>query len=192
MPRRTPILLFVAILAAVLQSCSSIPAIEDRFSQATATTWRVAGDTMVFERTEARFSRSARDYVYLGPVAVNRRGSYEYLLWVGVGSTIDRGFLAPEAALPDVITLVVNDEPMQLTVADWSDYATGLESETPYDPPVTVQRHLVARVTRDQIVLFNSRGIDRLIVHTLDGNSLEFGRWGERIGWQAFVDTSPQ
>ena len=63
----------------------------------------IIADTLpiVFARTETRFSRSGRDYLYLGPVETNRQGLREYYLWVGVASTLDRGYIAPESALPD-------------------------------------------------------------------------------------------
>jgi hypothetical protein len=178
-------------LAALLTACATAPQIEERFSETSATTWRVAGSIMAFERTEARFSRSARDYVYLGPVAVNRRGSYEYLLWVGIGSTLDRGFLAPEASLPESLTLFIDDEPLELVVTDWQQRAPDLKGETPYVPPVDVEWQLGARVTLDQIELLNASGSDRLIVTTTEGDTREFSLWDDAASWQTFVAGSP-
>ena len=185
-------LLACSFLTALLVACSTTLQIEERFSEATATTWRVAGSVMVFERTEARYSRSTRDYVYIGPVAVNRRGSYEYLLWVGIGSTLDRGFLAPEASLPEAITLFVGEEPLELILTEWKLRAPGLEGETPYAPPVTVQWQLGARVTLDQIELLDLPGSERLILKTTDGVAREFRLWDDIANWQTFVAESPR
>lgn len=181
----------VVIAAAVLQSCSATPQVGERFSESTATTWRVAGNAMVFERTEARYSRSARDYVYLGPVELNTRGTYEYFLWVGIGSTLDRGYLAPETTEPEIISLFIDGEPLELILTPWSKRVPGLAAETPYKPPVTLQSHLAARVTRNQIALIDSHGIDHLLLHAPGGEEREFAQWGDVAGWQAFVDESP-
>lgn len=184
--------LLVAICtAAFVQACSSTASsIEERFAAATATTWRVAGGTKVFERTEARFSRSTRDYVYLGPVAINRRGSYEFLLWVGVGSTLDRGFLAPQMANPDAISIFIDGEPMYLTLAEWAERAPVLSGELPYDPSVPLTATLAARVTLNQIALIDSQAVDRVLLHTPDGSTREFYPW-DAASWQTFVSRSP-
>jgi hypothetical protein len=175
----------------LLSACASSPATQERFRQATGTTWRVAGEPMVFERTEARFSRSARDYTYLGPVALNRRGTYDYFLWIGIGSTLDRGFLAPEAVAPTSLLIFVENEPLELVVSNWDERIPALAGEIPYDPPVTIQRHLAARVTLDQITLISERGIDRLLLRSADDRSRSFTAWGEQPNWTAFLEASP-
>jgi hypothetical protein len=175
----------------LLQACAATSPVEERFSDSTATTWRVAGNALVFEHTEARYSRSARDYVYLGPVALNIRGTFEYFLWVGIGSTLDRGFLAPEANAPETMTLFIDGEPLELVLTPWSQRVPGLATETPYEPSVTLQWHMATRVTRNQIALIDSRGIDHLLLHAKAGEASEFARWGNVVGWQAFVSESP-
>lgn len=180
----------IVISASLLSACTSAPQVEDRFVQNTGATWRVAGQPMVFERTEARFSRSARDYTYVGPVAVNRRGTYDYFLWIGIGSTLDRGFLAPEATAPESLLVFVGEEPFELPLADWDARIPGLTGQIPYDPPVTVQWHMAARVTLDQIALISERGIDHLLLHTPDGSSRDFFEWGEQPDWATFVADS--
>ena len=195
--RRAHRRLFLAALtissALVCAGCTSPPAssMEDRFLEATGSTWRVAGEPMVFERTEARFSRSARDYTYIGPVALNRRGTYDYYLWIGIGSTLDRGFLAPEATEPDSVLLYIDGEPLDLALSKWNQRIPDLADQIPYDPPVTVRSMLAARVTLDQIALLSDRGIDRLLLQTADNDTREFRAWGTPVSWGAFVAQSP-
>jgi len=191
---RNAALLPIALICATacfVAACASSPEIDDRFVQATGATWRVAGQPMVFERTEPRFSRSARDYTYLGPVVLNRRGTYDYFLWVGIGSTLDRGFLAPEETVPDSLSIFVDNEPLELSLADWDDRVPGLAGQVPYKPPVAIEWHLAARVTLDQIALISERGIDHLLLHSADGRTREFFEWGEQPGWATFVADSP-
>ena len=175
----------------LVAGCASSPDVDDRFVQATGSTWRVAGQPMVFERTEPRFSRSARDYTYVGPVALNRRGTWDYFLWIGIGSTLDRGFLAPEEIVPDSVMIFVDDEPFELSLTKWDDRVPGLAGQVPYKPPVSVEWHLAARVTLDQIALISERGIDHLLLHSADGRNRDFFEWGEQPHWATFVAESP-
>ncbi len=85
------------IVAAGLAGCAGGGRLEQLDEQSGATIVRGPA-VLVYARTEPRYSRSARDYVYLGPVETNRQGVREYFLWVGVATTIDRGFIAPERA----------------------------------------------------------------------------------------------
>lgn len=179
------------LTAVALSGCASAPEIEDNFIAATGTTWRAAGEVLVYERTEPRYSRSARDYAYIGPVALNRRGTYDYFLWVGIGSTLDRGFLAPENGAPQSLLLFIDDEPHELTLSDWSLRVAELPADAPYDPPVSVQWTLAARVTLDQIELISSRGIDRLLLRNSEGHTREFHAWGEQPHWAALAAGTP-
>ena len=132
-------LLALALIGPAISGCSSTQSVTDRFLAATGATWRVAGAPMVFERTEARFSRSARDYTYIGPVALNRRGTYDYFLWVGIASTLDRGFLAPEEPPPEELQLYIDGEPLDLSLVDWDRRVPELAGQVAYVPPVAVR-----------------------------------------------------
>lgn len=187
----TVAMVLVPVALTLLGGCAASPEVEDRFLQTTGSTWRVAGEPLVFQRTEARYSRSAHDYTYVGPVALNRRGTYDYFLWIGIGSTLDRGFLAPEDSAPESLLLFIDDEPHVLSLMDWDQRVSALPDVVPYDPPVTVRWSMAARITHDQIELISDRGIGRLVLQSASGDAREFQPWGERIDWNSFVQVSP-
>lgn len=45
---------------------------------------------LILAHAEPRLSNSLRDYLYVGPVEVNRMGKRSYYLWIGPFSTLDR------------------------------------------------------------------------------------------------------
>jgi len=83
------------LLAACVAACAGQSALLETLDERTGMTIVRSREPLVFARTEPRYSRSARDYVYLGPLATNRQGVREHYLWVGIATTLDRGFIAP-------------------------------------------------------------------------------------------------
>jgi hypothetical protein len=144
---------FVAIATLVItQACSTTsPHVDERLDAQSGATLMTAAVPLTFARTDARYSRSGRDYLYLGPVSLNRQGLREYYLWVGIASTIDRGYLAPARPAPTLLHVIVDDELMEFELGAW-EALVGTRSGSPeYPTRVSVQSQLVARVTLDQI-----------------------------------------
>ncbi len=146
-----------------------------------------ADEPMVFARTEGRYSRSARDYVYLGPIETNRRGTRDYFLWVGVATTLDRGYLAPDGDVPAAIIVDVQGEPMEFQLEPWSERAPSLSSYALYDTAVNIQSQLAARVTLHQLALLSSQGLDSVRVGDSDGRTRLYRRWQGAENWHSFL-----
>jgi len=158
----------------------------ERLDGNTGITLLTADDPMVFARTEARYSRSARDYVYLGPIETNRQGTRDYYLWVGVATTLDRGFLAPDGEVPDALFVDVQGEVMEFKLKPWSDRVRNLQSIPLYNPAVDVRTQLAARVTLHQLVLLASEPLERVRVGSLDGKTRLYRRWQDEQSWRGF------
>jgi hypothetical protein len=142
---------------------------------------------IAFARTESRLSRSARDYVYLGPVEINERGTREYFLWVGIASTIDRDYLAASTSSPNRLYLVVEGAPVEFELEPWGDRIPGLASLRIYDPAVTPRQVLAGRVTRDQLALLSRADLASIRVAIEDGPTVEYFFWGQDEHWPAFA-----
>ena len=142
---------------------------------------------IVFARTETRYSRSERDYVYLGPVETNRQGSREYYLWVGIATTLDRGYIAPTADPPDRLFMQVQGEIMELPLRPWSEREPRLEHMRIYRTAVELQAQLAARVTLNQLTLLAGETLESLRVADGNGNARLYSRWDDQRNWPRFV-----
>jgi hypothetical protein len=158
-----------------------------RLDTGTGATVANANELMVFARLDARYSRSTRDYVYLAPAETNRQGLREYFLWVGVGSTLDRGYLAPETALPTRLEFTVRDEPMEFELTRWPPAYLSADSANLFDTPVALRGQLAARVTLDQLALVDANPPDSIRVQAGDGRIREFIAWPTSSSWSQFL-----
>lgn len=143
---------------------------------------------MVFARLDAQFSRSARDYVYLGPAQTNRQGVREYFLWVGVASTLDRGYFAPESELPIEIEIMIQGEPMAFELDDWPPPYLSTESANLYSTPVALQSQLASRITYDQLRLINEERPNGILVRGADNRVRTFSVWVTSSDWTDFIN----
>ncbi|MDH3505942.1 MAG: hypothetical protein OEQ25_02280 [Gammaproteobacteria bacterium] len=175
----------VVVTAQALLGCQSLPdrSAPSRLDPRTGVTVSTADDVLVFARTEGRYSRSARDYVYLGPVELNRQGLREYFLWVGVATTLDRGYLAPEIGVPTKLQLMLRGEPMEFSLRPWAEIAPGLNALSSYQTSVELQHELGARVTRDQLRLLETARAESLRVTTGNGGTKLYQAWQNEVHW---------
>jgi hypothetical protein len=141
-----------------------------------------------FARTEARVSRSARDYVYLGPVEINERGTRHYLLWVGLGSTVDRDAIVDTTPLPVNLYIDADSVPIELPLAPWSEREPRLDGQSIYHPVVAPAIIMAARVTLDQLALIQQSEPNRIRLAEADAESVEFIKWRDDALWPEFID----
>jgi hypothetical protein len=178
--------LVALIAAAVLAGCAGSGRLEQLDEQSGATIVR-GPDVLVYARTEPRYSRSARDYVYLGPVETNRRGVREYFLWVGVATTIDRGFLAPAGEEPRTLHVEVRGEPMELPLKPWRELVPTGFRKPMYSTTVPVREELAARVTLQQLELIGGAAPASVSVATGEGGARTFVRWDGAANFDGFI-----
>ena len=180
--RRTCVLPFAAILAA----CGSNPVVEQLDERAGMTMVRAA-EPLVFARTDSRYSRSARDYLYIGPLETNRQGLREYYLWVGAASTIDRGFVAATPEEPSILFVTIDGEPMELSLRPLAELVRRTSDGPVYATPVPLQAELGARVTLQQLELLGAAAVDSIGV-AADGVPLRtYVRWDGATGFADFL-----
>jgi hypothetical protein len=166
------------------------PIVDERLDEASGVTVRADARPIVFARTDTRYSRSARDYVFLGPVAVNRQGSREYYLWVGVGTTLDRGYIAPDGDVPVAFVAEVAGEPIELALRSWSEREPKLAATHIYRTTVPLRAELAARVTLSQLELLSRVGVEAVWLAADGGATEVYLRWDDEPIWPGFLATS--
>ena len=134
--------------------------VEERLDIGTGVTVTHATAPIVLYRDNSSYAAHARDYVYLGPVEINRVGEYSYFLWLGIWSTISDAERSYQRDGFESITLYADGEPLQLELVGWTLESIGV-SEPVYIKPVASAADAYYRVTIDQIRLIaNAREIE--------------------------------
>lgn len=185
----------VRLSAVLLLSCAVLAAcgagrgaVLERLDERSGIVLTRGRELLVFARTEPRYSRSARDYLYLGPVETNRQGVREYYLWVGVATTLDRGFLAPPAGTPQSLVVSVEGEPIELRLMPWGEAVRAGADAPIYATAVPVRTELAARVTLQQLELLERQPLAEIAVD-IDGRGMPraYTRWGSGGGFAEFL-----
>jgi hypothetical protein len=183
-PARTGLL---AVSLILLGACTPQERLmRERLDERTGVTYSAGRQALVFARTDSRYSRSARDYVYVGPMESNRQGLREYYLWVGIGTTLDRGYLAPIAAEPEVLFMVVDGELMEFPLRAWQGLDSTETGGPVYDTSVEIDASFAARVTRNQLELIAASRPETVRLKASDGATRVFYRWEDGAEWAAF------
>jgi len=156
------IILATAILATLLGAgcVSTTTLVEEKLDLGTGVTVTHTTAPIVLYRDNSAYAAHARDYVYLGPVEINRMGEYSYYLWLGIWSTISDADRSYQRDGFESITLYADGEPLQLELLGWTLESIGV-SEPVYVKPVASAADAYYRVTMDQIrLLANAQEIE--------------------------------
>jgi hypothetical protein len=184
--RKAALVTTIALGASLSGGCAHEPALIERLDGSGVTIARDSAP-LVFARTEGRYSRSARDYLYLGPVETNRQGARDYYLWVGIATTLDRGFIAPTVETPHMLYVNVQDEPIALPLRPWSEVLRDGGLEPLYETGVDIDTALAARVTLQQLELFATEPLESVTTEAPNRDTREYFRWEERQSWLDFI-----
>lgn len=186
--------IFISVLAVIpwllLGACSSsTPLVEETLDSETGVTVLRVMPPVIFFRDISYRAANARDFVYLGPIEVNRMGRFEYFLWLGVWSTLDDFYAEPSRDGFESITLLADGEPMTLEATGWTLEAIGV-GDPVYVAPVGSAADVYYRVTMDQIrLLAESRDIE---IMTSSARVRRYFPWdgysSSRAGMRAFIE----
>jgi len=174
--------LLMSFLLMALAGCQSFgsPEVNERLDEVTGTTLLTEREPLIFARGQPQYSRSARDYVYLGPVEINRQGRREYYLWVGLASTIDRD--TGSTGSGEVLFIESRGELMELPLEPWSALLAGLDHVDAYDPVLDPSEQYGVLVTLDGVDL------QEIYLQEPPARSRRYVRWSEEPGgWSAFI-----
>lgn len=166
----------------VLSGCAATQSVEPRFDDSTGVTWTTLTEPVALAHTNRQLSTASRDYLYVGPIEMNERGTREDFLWFGLATTVPDVFSADLASMPESLVLEVDGLTFELPVVEWDE-------PLPYETPATVTQSIAARVSLDQIGLI--AGAENVSVELLneDGSTVAYQHWnGEWIDWVEFRD----
>jgi hypothetical protein len=167
----------------LLGGCASQPSLRSQLDES-GRTWLSAQEPVALSRPAPRFSRAARDYLYLAPVEANNGGTRRQYLWVGLGTTVDRRW--PWATPPDAQTLllVLDGTPLTLPLEAWDAQIGAGLYRTPA-PAYAVRRASVSLDELERIAA--AAAVEAQVVRadgTVDTYELWSGGWSD---WSAFV-----
>jgi hypothetical protein len=175
----------IGICSVLLTACQTAQTVE-QLDRASGVTWQAIKEPAAYARTDARYSRAARDYVFVGPVEINTRGFREYFLWVGTGTTLDRGFVAPEIGFPERLIVEIAGEPIVLDLSVWSDLMPASSQIEPYDPSVKPTYAFGARVTRDFLARLSTAHPETILLESEAMPTITFFAWKPMTDWSGF------
>ena len=143
----------LALLLVLIVGCAGPDSLAlERMDPLTGVTVTRAPKPMVMYRNLSGQSAFGREYVYVGPVQVNKMGQRNHFLWLGIWRTADAS--NPAQTIDDFETIVIyaDGEPLSLEAAGWTPGAVGL-SESAYVKPVASAVDGYYAVTIDQMRL---------------------------------------
>jgi hypothetical protein len=92
-------------------------------------------------------SAVGKDYLFVGPMSVNRNGQAQSYLWFALGTTLDREIMgAPRPAVQSVL-LIVDGTPMTFDLVPWDD----TNRPTPFQLTIENYAGYAARITQSQL-----------------------------------------
>lgn len=175
--------LYGTLLISLLVSCaSSSQVIGEKLDPLTSATMTFSSTTMVMYRDDPGHAAQARNFVSLGPLEVNRRGSYQYFLWLGIWNTNHTVSIEDRRNGFESIVIFVDGEPLQLELSGWTPAAIGA-SEHVYPKPVASALDAYYRLTADQIRLITeSKDIQ---LRTTGFSPRAFESWDDQLAARA-------
>ena len=171
-------LILIALMVLVLSSCASAGSSAiDKLDPVTAVTITFSEVPFVFYRENPGRGAFARNYVNLGPLEVNRGGTFRYYLWLGIWSTMQYVDDTEPRDGFDSVVLFADGEPLSLDIVGWTAAAIGA-SEPVYVKPADSAADAYYAVTVDQIRLIAEAKDLRLM--STGAPSRTFELWDEQ------------
>ena len=128
--------MFISIVAILtLVGCASSPAVNEKLDPNTGVTITYSGTPLVLYRDDPSRAAFARNYVHVGPIQVNRSGSYRYYLWLGIWNTMQVADISEHRDGFESIIIFADGEPLTLELAGWTPESIGA-SEATYIKPL--------------------------------------------------------
>ncbi len=170
---------FGAILISLtLVACAGQPGtIQNKLDPATAVTITYSQTPMVFYRDDSGKAAFARNYLHLGPLEVNRMGSFHYYLWLGIWNTMQDAEPGESRNGFESIVIYVDGEPLALELTGWTPAAIGA-TEPVYLRPVASAADAYYEVTVDHLRLIAAS--DEVRIQSTGPGTRTYELWDEQ------------
>jgi len=151
--------------------------IDNKLDPVTAVTITYSRTPMVFYRDDSGKAAFARNYLHLGPLEVNRMGSYHYYLWLGIWNNMQNAVAGEARDGFESIVIYADGEPLALELSGWTPAAIGA-TEAVYVRPVASAADAYYEVTVDHLRLIAASKNVRIQATGADARSYEL--WDEQ------------
>jgi hypothetical protein len=152
---------FPALLALLaIAACGSSPTLTtEQLDPLTGVTVTRSTSPLVLYKENSARAAYARDFVYVGPLSVNRMGNYNHYLWLGIWSSLSTQQLPDQRDGFESIVIFADGEPLRLELEGWTLASIGV-SQPVYNKPTATAADAYYPVTMDQIrVIAEARDI---------------------------------
>ena len=166
------------ILLLALAACANQQGVVfSKMDPSTAVTITYSKTPMVFYRDDSGKAAFARGYLHLGPLEVNRMGSFHYYLWLGIWNTMQDVGVGETRDGFESIVIYADGEPLALELSGWSPAAIGA-TEPVYVRPVASAADAYYEVTVDHL-RFIAESQD-IRIQSTGPDSRSYGLWGQQ------------
>ena len=168
----------IAVLT-ILSACVAVqlPVVE-KLDELTAITITYSRTPIVMSTDTSLDPATARDYVQIGAIEVNRMGTLQYYLWLGISEV---KYSESADAHPygfESIVFMVGGEEFKLDVLGWTQEAIGA-SEPVYEKLFRDTKDAYYEVTLEQIQLLTD--VDNIRFRTIAPAPREYASWYRSI-----------
>jgi hypothetical protein len=161
------------VLLLTLAACGNQQGvINNKLDPTTAVTITYSRTPMVFYRDDSGKAAFARNYVHLGPLEVNRMGSFHYYLWLGIWNNMQDAQSGEARDGFESIVIYADGEPLALELSGWTPAAIGA-TEPVYVRPVASAADAYYEVTVDHLRLIAASDDVRIQATGSDTRSYE-------------------
>lgn len=167
-------LIAIAVLVILSACATEQPAVVEKLDELTAVTYTYSRTPIILSPDTPLDGDNTRDYVQVGVIEVNRMGTLQYYLWLGIS---EMNYEATADMQPEGFELIVLDiggEKIPLDVIGWTEKAIGI-SEPVYKKLFSTSSDAYYQVTLEQIQLLND--VDGVKLLTTGFEPREFVSW---------------
>lgn len=162
---------------AILSACAAAqPPVVEYLDELTGVT--ITHSRTPFIMSTDTYSDVARDYMQIGAIEVNRMGTHQYYLWLGISEVkYTKSAYRPPRGFESIV-FIVGEEKFQLDIGGWTQEAIGA-SEPVYEKLFQNTVDAYYEVTLEQIDLLTDA--DRIRFRTIGPAPKEYAPWYKSI-----------
>lgn len=164
----------VAVLVLLSACATEQPAVVEKLDELTSVTYTYSRTPIILSPDTPLDRENTRDYVQIGAIEVNRMGTLQYFLWLGIS---EMNYDATANVQPEgfeSIVLDVGGEKSSLDIVGWTENAIGI-SKPVYKKLFATSVDAYYPVTLEQIQRLND--VDDMKLLTTGSEPREFVSW---------------
>lgn len=166
---------FPAVVLATLSACAAGQApVVEKLDELTAVTYTHVRTPLILSPDTSLDRTQATDYVQVGAIEVNRMGSLNYYLWLGISDTQYEESSSTHQDGFESITLTLGDQKFPLDIHGWTHASIGI-SEPVYKKLFSTSVDAYYEVTPEQVRSLTE--VDNMKLLTSGAAPKEFVPW---------------